>query len=392
MLKKLIGATFLAGASAFLFLAPEGEPTPAETDNGPALLTADVHQLRPMPGQDLVISHGQISPRWQSALSAEVSGRVVSVSPALLSGSHFKKGQILANIEDTSYRSAVAAARSTLAAAERALLEEEQRGRLAAENWRASGLGGDPSPLTLRRPQLAEAQTTLEAAQAALAQAEYNLRRTRISAPFDGVVVSRNLDPGEVIQAGSQIAEVFDGSVFEVSTPLTADQLARLDLQAAGPNRSGESSAARLVAPDGTIWSGRVVRVDPQIDAVNRWINVVVEMNDTTDAMPGQFVTVELQGRDHPALYEVPEALISRKGQLWLLDDEDHLFALPADPVFVARGRYFITPPKGYEAGLRVVVPRNSFVQGIRVRPRLVTSARPAQQLRADLNAGGVDQ
>lgn len=392
MLKKLIGATVLAGASAFYLFAPSEESLPDEPAELSSLLPAEVHLLRPLPKQDLVISHGQISPRWQSALSTEVGGRVVSVSPALLTGSRFKQGEILAEIEDTSYRSAVASARSTLAAAQRLLLEEEQRGKLALDNWRASGLGGEPSALTLRLPQLAEAQATLQAAQAALDQAEYDLRQTRISAPFDGVVVSRSLNPGEVIQSGSQIAVVFDASVFEVSTPLTADQLTRLDLKQADLGQTNTGAGVRLVTPDGTFWWGRVVRVDPQIDAANRWINVVVEMKSHAGAMPGQFVTVELQGRDYEALYEVPEALISRQGQLWFLDDRDHLHAIPVDPVFVANGGYFITPPEGYEISLRVASPRSNYLQGVKVRPQVIAATRPLEQLRANLATGGADE
>ncbi|WP_157063818.1 efflux RND transporter periplasmic adaptor subunit [Phaeobacter sp. 11ANDIMAR09] len=387
MLKKLTGAAVLAGACAFLLYAPSEDSTPSLAEEISPLIPAEVHLLRPGPKQDLITSHGQISPRWQSTLSAEVSGRVVSISPALLTGSQFKRGDILAEIEDTTYRSAVASAHSSLASAQRALLEEEQRGKLALDNWRASGLGGEPSPLTLRQPQLAEVQAALEAAEAALAQAEYDLHQTRISAPFDGVVVSRSLNPGEVIQSGSQIAVVFDASVFEVTTPLTADQMKRLDL-----DPKGEGTRARLSTPQGNNWWGRIVRVDPAVDAQNRWVNVVVEMDSHAGAMPGQFVTVDLQGRHHAALYDIPEALISRQGQLWFLDETDHLKSVSVEPIFVADGRYFITPPAGHETELRVALPRSSYLKGSKVRPRVIAASLPLEELRANLKIGNTNQ
>ncbi|MEX0304508.1 MAG: efflux RND transporter periplasmic adaptor subunit [Leisingera sp.] len=227
MLKNWIGAAVLTAAAAFVAY-PADENPPAEEPEAPQRMLAEVHILKPEARHATITTHGQVSPRWQSRLSAEVGGRVVSVSSSLLTGARFQKGETLARIEDSTYRSAAASARSALATAERALLEEGQRGKLALENWEASGLGGEATGLTLRRPQLAEARAGVEAARAALAQAEYELQQTRITAPFDGVVASRSLNPGEVVQAGTQIAEVFDTSVFEVTAPLSASQFVQL--------------------------------------------------------------------------------------------------------------------------------------------------------------------
>ena len=376
MLKRLIGITVLGAAAGFLFMAPAGDAPEVDDSGAARALVADVHLLRPAPVRDLITGHGQIRARWQSRLSAEVGGRVVAVSDNLLVGARFEEGELLAEIEDTAFRSAVAAARSTLAGAERALTEEQQRGKLALENWKASGLGGEPSDLTLRRPQLAEARAAVAAAHAALDQAEYDLSRTRITAPFDGVVASRSLNPGEVVQAGAQIAEVIDTSVFELTVPLGAAELARL----------GDPVGAGAVLRDGTgsSWPGQVVRIEPSVDAQNRWINVVVQMEENTGAMPGQFLTAELEGQPHDALYAVSERLISRRGQIWMLDAKNRVQALAAEPLFVADGIWYIAPPKTAAGQMQVAVPRSGFLSGTVVEPRTVDAPLPANTLRAE--------
>lgn len=381
MLKRLIGITVLGAAAGFLFMAPAGEAPEAESSDAAQALVADIHVLRPAPVRDVITGHGQVRARWHSRLSAEVGGRVVAVSDNLLVGAHFHKGELLAEIEDTAFHSAVAAARSTQAGAERALTEEQQRGKLALENWKASGLGGQPTDLTLRRPQLAETAAAVEAARAALQQAEYDLSRTRITAPFDGVVASRSLNPGEVVQAGTQIAEVIDTSVFELTVPLGAAELARL----------GDPVGAGAVIRDSTghSWSGQVVRIEPSVDAQNRWINVVVQLQSNASVMPGQFLTAELQGQPHEALYAVPERLISRRGQIWVLDGENLVQAMAAKPVFVTDGLWYITPPDGAGEQLQIAEPRSGFLSGVEVAPRTVEAPLPADTLRAETGEVG---
>lgn len=383
MLKNWIGATVLTAAAAFVGY-PADEAPPAEETEAPQRMLADVHILKPEARHVTVTTHGQVRPRWQSRLSAEVGGRVVSISSSLLTGARFQQGEVLAQIEDRPYRSAAATARSALATAERALLEEEQRVKLALENWKASGLGGEASGLTLRQPQLTEARAAVDAARAALAQAEYELQQTRITAPFDGVVASRSLNPGEVVQAGTQIAEVFDTSVFEVTAPLSASQFVQLGVAA--------GAQAVLTSAEGAVWQGEVVRIDPSVDTENRWINAVIQMQAGASAMPGQFLTVELQGRRHDALYAVPEALISRQGQVWYLDPQDHLQTIQAEPVFTAGGISYIAPPDGSAEDLRLVLPRSGYLRGAKVQPRVVTEPRPGAALRAANAAEGAAQ
>ncbi len=368
MFKNWIGAAALLAAGAFVLYRADEMPPETEVQTQ-SLLQADIHILTPKSRQVTVSTYGKLRPRWHSRLSAEVGGRVVMVSERLLTGARFQQGDLLAQIEDSSYRSAAAAARSELATAERTLLEEEQRGKLALENWRASGLGGAASALTLRQPQLVEARAAVEASRTSVQQAEYELEQTRITAPFDGVVANRSLNPGEVVQVGSQIAEVFDSSVFEVTASLSVRQFAQLG--------ASVGAEAILTSAAGEVWQGEVVRVDPSVDSKNRWIKLLVQLAPGTPAMPGQFLTIQLQGRWYDALYAVPDALITRQGSMWYLDANDQLQMFTADPVFSEDGVSYFVAEEGLPQPLRLAVPRSAYLKGVKAQANVVSGPAP---------------
>ena len=92
MLKNWIGATVLTAAAA-LVAYPADETPPAAEPEAPRQMLADVHILKPESRHSTITTHGQVRPRWQSRLSVEVGGRVVSVSDSLVTGGRFQAGR-----------------------------------------------------------------------------------------------------------------------------------------------------------------------------------------------------------------------------------------------------------------------------------------------------------
>ena len=78
------------------------------------------------------------------------------------------------------YQLAVVRARAQVAQSEEALPREEAEGELARQDWQVLGRG-EPPPLAVREPQLAQARAALAAAQAPLRSAELDLSRASIS-------------------------------------------------------------------------------------------------------------------------------------------------------------------------------------------------------------------
>lgn len=362
-MKRLFGMASLALAvslSTALILLRE-EPQAKTEVNGP--IAVSFLAVAPQTVTDIIVGYGQVRPRWETTLTSEVSGRVVAIPENFLSGSAFSKGDVLTAIDRTSYKAALAKAKSDLAKARRVLREEEQRSEIAKKNWNASGIKGDPSDLALRLPQLKEAQAVIDSALAAVRNAKYELSRTRIAMPYNGIVTERNVNPGDVLRVGDPIGKIYDTTVFEVAVPLTMDQIDRI-----GPDHS-EARVVLTSQRRSRTWKGKVSRVERTIDTQNRWQNLIVEIRETEGLLPGQFLTAEISGKSYESVIAVPESMPSEDGRLWIIDRRDRLKSLALEALFRKDGNLYFALPHNPEAHLRVTAGRRAYLPGVKVTP-----------------------
>ena len=280
-----------------------------------------------------VSSQGNVLPKHKTMVAAQVSGRVVSLSDNFVVGGMFRKGDVLLTLERDDYETDLRLAEAELAQAEAALEEEVARGKVAAEEWR-SVRSVVPPELGLRKPQLAKEQANVKAAKAKLARAQRNLARTQIVAPYDGIVIKRNVDLGQFIATGAQVGELYGTSVAEVRLPLTDADLAFIDLSA-GVKEQNPVSLSAVVGGKFHQWQGRLVRSEGVLDTTNRLIYAVVEVNDpygrdNTDLHPvpmrfGQFVQATVSGTQAQTLIVIPRSLLRLDGSVLVVSEDNTL-------------------------------------------------------------------
>ena len=99
-----------------------------------------------------------------------VSGNIIKISPAFVSGGFFKKGDLLVSIDPAEYDLRVAQAQARVMEAQYQLTREEAEAEQARDEWQHLGQG-DPNPLNLRIPQLREKRAKLAAEQEELKNA-----------------------------------------------------------------------------------------------------------------------------------------------------------------------------------------------------------------------------
>ena len=160
-----------------------------------------IKKISPSSINIIIKSQGSIIPQKESQIFPEIIGPVIYVSSKLYEGSSFNKGDILARIDSKDYELDIKSAESTLAAAKTKLSFEEAESNSAREEWEKIG-SGKPGDLTLRIPQLNQAKSAVEAAQANLERLKRNLDKTIIKAPYDGLVRKKNIDIGTVVSPG----------------------------------------------------------------------------------------------------------------------------------------------------------------------------------------------
>ncbi|MBE7214727.1 efflux RND transporter periplasmic adaptor subunit [Shewanella benthica] len=273
-------------------------------------------------------SYGVVTPKNKTLLVTEVQGRMLTIAPNFVAGGVVKKGEQLAVIEPSDYEADLMQAQASLAQAEAALEEEVARGEVAKNDWKGFD-GGIPPELGLRLPQLKKEQANVKFQQAALARAQRNLERTIIRAPFDGIIKSRIVDLGQYVTLGTNLGELYDTRIAEIRLPLANNDLAYLE-SVDNPDTLVTLSAS-LAGKDVT-WIGTIVRSEGIIDAENRMVYLVAEIQDPylrknrkEGQLPlkyGSFVTAVIKGRTVDGIVQLPRHLV-RNGSVAVVSSDN---------------------------------------------------------------------
>ena len=280
---------------------------------------------------------GEVRPRTDINLTAQVGGRVAELSPAFVDGGEFKKGDMLIKIEDADYRLARTRAQARVAQAEQALRQEQAESDLARRDWEELGNGSAPSDLTLRKPQLAQAQANYESAKADLDEAKLNLDRATIRAPFDGRVRTRIAGLGQFVSPGAQLGRIFATDFAEIRLPLTDGNLATLGLAFAfseTPTNPGPPvTLTAQIGPTVRTWQGRIARTEGSIDPSTRQIGAIAVVDDpygagADDGVPlaiGLFVNARIQGQPFQGAYIIPNTALYGRDTMYVIPENNIL-------------------------------------------------------------------
>ena len=307
------------------------KPEPEKNEEPQAGLNVFAEQVKQGALTITVEAQGEVSPKREIIVAPQIAGRVSYVSPDFIDGGFIRRGQVLVRVEAADSELGVVRARSIVATAEQALAREIAEAELARQDLENLGLT-DASPLARREPQLAEARAALEAAKAQLSEAELNLNRTAIIAPFDGRVRERSADIGQFVSPGQSLGNIFATDVVEVALPLKDADLGQLGLPIAfsssadKPGPRVEFSA--VVGGEPRTWVGEVVRTGAAINSQTRQINVFAELKDPFGAgadngapmAPGLFVTARIQGETLDNVMIAPRASLRGDNRLFIGD------------------------------------------------------------------------
>ena len=377
MIKKLKPLFILLGAFALsylLWLLGQVQPDPVEEAPAPDVI---VEILTPKDFQIQISSNGTTTPLTQTVLTAEVGGEVIYRSKKFSEGSSVIEGEILAKIDDTDLQLQYKNALLQLANAEVQYSLQLAEAEVAKEAWEKIG-DGVASDLTLKKPQLKQAEALLEVAKAQVSSAEKKLNKTEIVAPYAGRIQSVNIDLGTTIIPGQPVGALYTSSEIEVTLAVKDNDLQFLSIPMDG--RKLDSSEQALVEiksfykGKNQTWIGRLERVDGVIDPITRMINLIaVFKNDFIETdkpnLPiGLFVEAQIDGIILKDIFSIPVNAISENNEVYIVNNDSELVSRQLS--ILKKYSDFVIVKDGLKAGERIVISKLSTASnGIKVNP-----------------------
>lgn len=273
----------------------------------------------------VITSHGELQPVEVTQLSAQVSGEVTSWHPNFVVGGIVKRGEVLFSVESDNYQAAVLQAEAQLASARAALIEEKARAEVAKRQAKKLP-EKQVTDLYLRKPQLLSADAQVKSALAALKRAKRDLENCKVIAPYDALVIARDIGVGQFISAGAHVATLNNVEAGEIRIPIAGFDSAFLPKEYAGLPaqviQRGISNTQR---------EGIIDRDLGVIDSSTRMINMVVRVEDPyaieSDHDPmqfGSYVEVQFSGKELKHIYRLPQELVNNR-QVWVVNSDNQL-------------------------------------------------------------------
>ncbi|UCE78405.1 MAG: efflux RND transporter periplasmic adaptor subunit [Nitrospiraceae bacterium] len=369
----------ICGVGLMIFLnaiRPEPRKEPAK-DLGALVNTVTVQKE----DRHIIVSAtGTVQPSQEVNVIPQVNGVITYISPSMVAGGFAQKDDLLIEIEDTDYRIALEQAKGTRARSEYDLAIIESQARVARSEWDRLNreTQEEPNPLVVYEPQLKNARAALAAAEATIEQAELNLLRTKIRAPFNCRVRSEAIDLGQYVNSGMSVAVIAGTDTAEIVLPLSPDDLGWIRVP--GWNTTGKGSPATIRqhrADKEHTWHGYVIRSLGEVDTRSRMMKVVVGVQDPYNRLTkeagravlsaGAFVETEIKGYKLSGVFPLPRAAVRDNETVWIMDDEN---MLRMHPVTIVRSdRDTVLVSEGLTHGDRVVITSLAgAVDGMKLR------------------------
>ena len=152
-----------------------------------------------------------------------------------------------------------------------------------------------------------EAENNLKVAEAALQLAEAKLAKTEIKAPFSGIIGLRSVSVGDYVKEGADLVNLEAIDPLKVDFRVPETYLRQVQV--------GQSLQVALDALPGSTFDGRVVAVNPLVDAAGRSVVIRAQVrNQDTTLRPGMFARVRLITREQADAIVVPEQALMPQG------------------------------------------------------------------------------
>ena len=322
------GGIIFGGISGFKYLKENKETIEASPIERPIALvetTSLVLVTAPLP----IRAEGFIKPFRIVNLSAQVGGQITMLSASITNRSDFRRGDILAKLDDLTEKATLIRTKANIAATQ-ARIDLNTRELKRTEALRKKGAVSQQA-LDQRLGQQAELEATLNSLQATMRLAEVALQKRILIAPFDGAILSKSAEIGTVIGGGQTIATIFTQDKMEIDVPIREADAALIPGLFDG--RPATAKVRINFAKKEFEWDAQVTRVASDLDIRTRTLRVTLQLDNVLKAKAvksdvlasgtpppfiNSFAKVVIKGMTPTSTYLVPSTAVRNGKFIWL--------------------------------------------------------------------------
>ena len=371
------GIVILLVSGAVATYMMKNRPRPERRKPVPSAQIVTVRELAVTSQQVVVPVMGSVVPAAEIDLKSRVAGEVLWVHSEFVEGGIVKKGQTLLRIDPTEYELALIRKKAVLEGAILDLKTEEGRQSIAKSEWEILGLEEKATDmdreLALRQPQLAANRANLEAARAEVKQAELDLVRTAIKAPFNAVIRSAEVNVGAQITVQGTLAHLVGSDSFFIEALLPLDRLEWVHIP---ENSRNTGSKAEIVSDSGRVLTGRIYKLLGDIEPDGRLAKIFIQLNDPLDLnrqngdrrplLLGDYVSARIEGRSVQNVFIIERQHIRDGNRVYIADEDDRLQVHTVDIIWNGTDHVLV---RGLVEGERLIISDvPAPVEGMRVR------------------------
>ena len=366
-MKRILGAfcrilipvgIIAVGSYAFTLLSVESE----ETRSAPAaqqVIRTKVTRLHVGDYPVVITTNGVVQPHNQVTLSAEVSGEVIVLNTEFEVGSYFSEGDVLIELDDRDYQTALTVANAQRRLAESTLqLAETSHERMLQLS---RGNSASKSELDQAVAALAQARAEIDIAKSQIEQAERDLKRTKIVAPFDGRVQQKAVGIGQLVSPGTALGDVFAVDYAEVRLPIAGRELKFLDLPEMDDDLPVDVELRDAI--DGssqTVWNAKIIRTEGALDKDSLELFAIAHIDDPFGLHSnnpvlriGQPVVAAIAGKLLTDVVAMPRKAVRQLDQVYLVDEAElTLRSMSIRPVWSDEQHVIVSAPSLHDGAL----------------------------------------
>lgn len=279
-----------AGAGFYAWRERPWEPRPK---------SVATETLAPGSVSQVLAVNGRVAAKTSVTVRTAVSGTALAV-PAE-EGEAVKKGDLLAQLDSSLAEAQLEQARAALEAQQ----VRRKQAEAAAERFRALGENSPRSSLEDAELALAAAATETTRLVAALDQAQQQVAQYRLTAPMDGVVLSRKVDPGQLVDPQSELFVIADTSTLVVET----------DVDELYSSRVAEGLKALLKPVGASVpQEGEVIFAAPSVDSATGGRAIKIGFDQPVSLPVGLTVNANVIVEEVEGALSVPRGAIVTEG------------------------------------------------------------------------------